>query len=287
MTKFAPQEELTGWGAAVDGLAKAPRPLPRRQRFQDNAARNYSGPIPGQMVMGVHNLGGDEVGHVSRGAHTEPFYAVDHTGFVQELGDSGRHGPRKWVSPVDISARHNVQQTVHLYRKYGGSFADNPRVQAHWDSQPLHQIPSDAPVHTGQDPRETLWGDDALDVHSGALAAEHAEGRQRVNAIRASLQAGEPLRNPAWLVKRAGRLYSLDGHHRVLAAREEGLSHYPARVWDMDAEQAAKAAPTPANVPAKKAVAAPPSAPQQHSPAQIQALLAEARARRAQRDGRS
>lgn len=238
------QPTLPGVDAGLPRRTSKPEP-----QFVNNVGRTYSGPIPGQMVMGVHNLGGDALNHVSRGGHQEPFYEVDPTGFVKELGDSGRHGlMRRFVSPVDISANHNVQQTVGLYRKWGGGRAGIDEVEDHWDRQPLHQIRSDAPIHTGQDWQETLYGDDRADVMYkgttyGGSPPEEAEGRQRVNAIRASVQQGNPIRKAAWLVKRAGRLYSLDGHHRVLAAREEGLSHFPARVWDMDAEAAAKATP--------------------------------------------
>jgi hypothetical protein len=37
-------------------------------------------------------------------------------------------------------------------------------------------------------------------------------------------------------MKKAGRLYALDAHHRMHAARQEGLATFPARVWDWDKE---------------------------------------------------
>jgi len=228
--------------SALPGLDHIQPGLPQRQKkeFVDQSASKYSGPIPGQLVMGVHKLGGDAIGHPSRGWHQEPFYEADHTGMIQELGDSGPSRPtlQRAVSPVDIEAKHNVQRTVNFYRSYGGAKADQPHVQEHWASQQLHMIPANAPVHTGQDPRETLWGHDADDVHAGKVAEHAAEGRARIDAIRQTLHNGEGIKNPAWLMKRAGRLYALDGHHRIVAAREEGHTHYPAHVWDWDAEQA-------------------------------------------------
>lgn len=218
----------------VEGGAPA---SPPEHKFADEAGKKWSGPIPGQMVMGVHRLGGDAIGHISRGAHYDPFYEVDHTGMVQELGDSGRHGSQRWVSPADIEAKQNVQKTVHYYRTYGGAKADNDHIQQHWASQPLQHIPSDHPVHTGQDYRETLWGNDSEGVLKGEVHPEHAEGRARVNQIRDSLQRGHEIQKAAWLLKRRGRLYAMDGHHRIVASREEGKPTYPARVWDLDAEE--------------------------------------------------
>lgn len=226
------QPQLTGMPSMLPKRPEAKTPA-----FHDNAGSTYNGPIPGQMVMGVKHLGGDAENHITRGAHREPFYEVDRTGFINELGDSGRAGGRRWVSPVDIASNKAARPTVGLYNRFGGSHSGEEAVKSHWASQPLHQIPTDAPIHTGQQWQETLHGDDALDVHYNGMPEEHAEGRQRVNAIRASLQNGHPLRKAAWLVKREGRLYSLDGHHRVAAAREEGLSHFPAHVWDYDAHE--------------------------------------------------
>lgn len=229
--------------AHLPGMPEPLKSAPETKKtFHDESARKYSGPIPGQLVMGTHNLGGDALGHPSRGWHQEPFYVADRTGMIQEIGDSGPSRPllQRAVSPVDIEAKHNVRKTVNYYKTYGGAHADNDHVQDHWASQPLHHIPSDAPVHTGQDPRETLWGGDATAVHRGRVPEHEADGRRRVDAIRSSLQGGESIKSPAWLLKRAGRLYALDGHHRILAAREEGHATYPARVWDLDAEERAE-----------------------------------------------
>lgn len=218
------------------------RDLTHRE-FVDDKAHTYRGPIPGQQVMGVHHLGGDAINHISRGSHQEPFYTVDPTGMVQETGDSGRRQPAgaRWVSPADIEAKQNVAKTMNLYPRYGGVQKDDPETQKHWAAQPLQHIDTMHAVHTGQDWRETEWGADADRIMAGARRQDNAAGRQRINAVRATLQQGEDIREPAWIVKRSGRLYSMDGHHRIVASREEGRETFPARVWDLDADEAKRA----------------------------------------------
>jgi hypothetical protein len=117
--------------------------------------------------------------------------------------------------------RHDL---AHLLTDYGGGLAsEDPHVQAHWARQPLHQVRADTPIETTQHWHETS---DPNNEDAG-------------DEIRKSLASGEPIKKPVWLARSKNRLYALDGHTRMLAAREAGLSHYPAHVWDLDTTQKA------------------------------------------------
>lgn len=184
---------------------------------------HWSGPIPGQLVMGVHNA---EHGHpTTHGDFTphEPF-EVDQHGFVHERGSIP--GTLSRVKPSADKAAGN-ESARDLYKRFGGARDKSPEIRAHWDAQPLHQINSDTPVHTSQD----------YDTTEFKSTGDKPAGRERIEGIKTSLRQGDPIRDPAWLVRQSGRLYSMDGHHRIVAAREEGLPSYPARVWDRDAER--------------------------------------------------
>lgn len=192
---------------------------------------SWSGPIPGQQVMGVHDLGGDgrwkatyEIDHA--GNVSEPQSSRVATGPEQGARDSrpaaryyATHGgiygkqPTPVADDAPVQDRHHFE---HMQRNY-------ERVTSHWAAQPVHQIPSGTPIHTAQDVGETRGEDDP-----------------RIQNIRADLQNGGEIQKPAWLMKKAGRLYALDGHHRIDAARMEGHSHFPAHVWDLDAEEKGK-----------------------------------------------
>lgn len=182
----------------------------------------WSGQIPGQLVMGVHEgEHGNPKSH-STLASDEPF-EIDKHGFVYE--DTHRPGIGRMTPSADKAAGNPSARD--LYRQYGGSRDADPEVRAHWDSQPLQEIHTATPVHTSQ----------SYETTEHKQTDTKPPGRERINKIRASLQGGEPIREPAWILKQSDRLYSMDGHHRMVAAREEGLSSYPARVWDRDAER--------------------------------------------------
>ena len=201
----------------------------------------WSGPDPHQMVMGVHDLAensGQPDAHgfvserqfMSRGELDPPHYGKVVSPDQNNLGSGGNGVPAR-----------------NFYARYGGGKSHNPAVQMHWAAQPLVQVRSDQLVHTGQSTDETELGK-ANDPEFRALFPGRREGRERVNNIRDDLEQGNPIEKPAWLVKHNSRLYSLDGHHRIVAAREAGLSHYPARLWDLDAQRKA-GGPDPVTTP--------------------------------------
>lgn len=258
---------------------------PRAQRakavapFVEHERSKWSGAIPGQQVMGVHDLGGDGPRRTT--------YEIDKTGMVGEshvVNNVTDHEPARPTSllkgpPTTAPERHIFDSSParYLYASHGGArsqnvveaHADRARemgygddvhrylqveeglhpidvqkniertkaLHAHWASQPLHQVRTDAPIHTAQSAKET------------------ETQKPTSTGLRQSLQNGEDIREPAWLVKKAGRLYALDAHHRMHAARQEGRETFPARVWDWDAENRPKQGKPGA---AAKAVAAMP-----------------------------
>lgn len=211
-----------------------------RRRATGPVMSNWSGPDPGQQIMGVHDLAEDNG-------------QLDMHGFVSEAppgewnkraanGMLIRPTPRPgFISPDtnNLGSGGNGFQARHLYRTVGGSYSDEPHVKKHWKAQPLVQVPSDAVIHTGQHVSETEIGREPYGEPPPG-PDDPTEGRARVNTIREDLMKGNPVRNPAWLVKHNNRLYALDGHHRILAAREAGLESFPARIWDRDAERPRK-----------------------------------------------
>jgi hypothetical protein len=183
----------------------------------------WSGPPVGQLAFGVHDLShGQPTSHGDFTPH-DPF-EVDQHGFLYER--TGVPGTLSRVTPSADKAAGNAPAR-DLYKRYGGGKDTAPEVQSHWDNQPLHQVRSDTPVHTSQDFATTEY----------KKTENKAAGRERINGIRQSLQSGEDIKKPAWLVRQSGRLYAMDGHHRIVASREEGRETYPARVWDRDAEK--------------------------------------------------
>lgn len=183
----------------------------------------WSGPDPGQLVMGVHDAThGNPTSAGDFTPHT-PF-EVDKHGFVYEH-TFVPHGVGRVNSSADKAAGNDSAR--NLYKRYGGGKDADPKVQEHWANQPLHQVPANTLVHTSQD----------YDTTEFKATPTKAPGRERIDAIRSSLKDGGEIRDPAWMVRQSGRLYAMDGHHRIVAAREEGLSHYPARIWDRDAEK--------------------------------------------------
>lgn len=184
----------------------------------------WSGPDPGQLVMGVNDL---THGHPTTHGDFTPHkpFEIDQHGFIYEhTGGSGGTAPRMKPSADKEAGNESARD---LYRRFGGGRDSDPKVQAHWDSMPLHHVRSDTPVHTSQ----------GYDVTEHKATGDKADGRTRINAIRESLAAGEDIKKPAWMVRQSGRLYAMDGHHRIVASREEGRETYPVRLWDRDAER--------------------------------------------------
>lgn len=201
------QEELPGM----------PSPLRRgrKQRPVDEKPQ-WSGPIPGQTVMHPRRLGemshGVDSGDVAMGI-TEPqtrHMEADPHGFVQQVHDVSAVGGQFRDLDVD-------RNTIGLHATHGGS-VKTPKVRDHWVKQPKMNVRTDTPIHT------TQWHGDT-------------EGVGSIDSIVKDLTTGGQIDQPVWLVKDMGKLYALDGHHRITAARRAGLSHFPARVWDRDAER--------------------------------------------------
>ena len=250
-----------------------PEPDPARLTEKQREPRGWSGPIPGQEVMGVHDLGDEGLW---REDSTKGYHADEH-GFIFEHYRAGEAPP---ADQRAVQIRPGVSVTLdrpahRLYDNYGGAWAnkmsemyrpyaekagysspteyardqfgmltkDNQehddkvrRVHHHWDKQPLAQVRADTPIHTGQPSEETEFGGagrtdwEYYDEPKGLPP----EGRRRIQSIQADLESGEEMHKPVWLARKGGRLFALDGHHRIVAAREAGQSHFPARVWDVD-----------------------------------------------------
>lgn len=193
----------------------------------------WSGPDPHQMVMGVHDL-------AENNGQPDAHGFISERQFMQrgEL-DPTHYGKVESPDTNNLGSGGNGIRAKNFYARYGGSKANNPAVQMHWASQPTVQVRSDALVHTGQSTDETELGKAHGSAEYQALFPGRREGRERVNNIRDDLEAGNEIEKPAWLIKHNSRLYSLDGHHRIVASREAGKSHYPAKVWDLDAQRKA------------------------------------------------
>ena len=190
--------------------------MPERQRRAPRALmslpRQWSGPARGQMVMHQAELGRESTGITTseEAAGADPYasppkrrgLSADAHGFIQQ--------------PINLNKTDPEVDTVYLYGSHGGGIGTS-RVKEFWDSQPTHSVRSDTPIHTNQKPEDT-----------------NRSGRSQ--EIRQELEGGGRIKNPAWLVKDQGRLFALDGHHRIAAARQAGLGKFPAKVWDRDAE---------------------------------------------------
>lgn len=199
----------------------------RERRARKNASGplydRWTGPDPHQLIMGVHDLAQNNGQPDMHGfIHEHPHFAGDDVISPDQnfLGQGG-----------------NGKKTTDLMRKFGGAKKHEPDVQEHWASQPLHMVPTNTIVHTRQSPEETEQGKAYGDPMFRALYPGRQEGRERVNAIRDDVEHSGGIRQPAWLVRHNSRLYSMDGHHRIVAAREAGAESYPAHVWDLDAQK--------------------------------------------------
>lgn len=188
---------------------------------------NWTGIAPGQTVMGVHDLGNE--GFERKDGSVG--YEADRHGFVHEPkrpipGPTSLAKRPKPMAPAD-EAGDQVDSRLY-YGSIGGKYHRDQAVQDHWDAQPLHEVRSDAIIHTAQHwQHETESGNNPMTN----------EGRKRINTIREDLASGNPMQKPAWLMKSNNRLYALDGHHRMVAAREAGLASFPARIWDRDSAE--------------------------------------------------
>lgn len=182
----------------------------------------WSGPDTHQLVMGVHDLGENNGQFDPHGFVHEPS-DIDHW-----AEDTARRVGENFRAPEDNGDSHAKQ----FYRSVGGGHSDKADVRMHWASQPTVDVPSNAIIHTGQyHDLETEEGG------PGPASGNVPEGRARINTIRTSMEKdGFNPGSAPWLMKHNDRLYALDGHHRIQAAREAGLPSFPAKIWDRDAE---------------------------------------------------
>jgi hypothetical protein len=198
------QQELPGMP-----IPQAPKP----KKAAPSERPQWSGPIPGQTVMHPRRLG-----ELSHGVDADDYamgitrpetrhMEVDRHGFVQQVHDVSQQ-----FAGLDID-----RNTQGLYGSHGGSEASRASVREHWVNQPRTEIRTDTPLHTTQSTYDTA-------------------GMGDLHGIVRDLEAGGKINKPAWVVKDKGKMFVLDGHHRITAARMAGLSHFPARVWDRDAE---------------------------------------------------
>ena len=219
---------------SVTSLVPQDRPVEESPQWNDR--RRYTGPMAGQLVMGATDLSDqkqDRLNAYDKKSHNAGFMEVDEHGYVQE-GE---------VTPLN-DQRAGMPPAAHMYGTHGGMFADAEvfkqgqahEVNKHWKSKPTVQFPTNALVHSTQPAEETEGeAEEATTDWSASLG----EGRERIEEIKDDLHAGGKIQKPIWMVKTNGRHFQLDGHHRMVAAREAGLSHVPVKMWDLDAERAA------------------------------------------------
>lgn len=194
-------------------LPGMPEPEAPRSRPKAKERPHWSGPIPGQTVMDPRSLGrlsyGVDANDYAMGAtRPEARHAeIDDHGFVSQVHDVSQQ-----FDAVDLD-----RSSQDLYTTLGGSRSKEKMVQRHWARQPTVRVKSDSPLHTTQ-------------------ATIDTEKVGSIDSIRQSLAAGGDIKEPVWLMRDKGKLFVLDGHHRITAARREGRQDFPARIWDRDAE---------------------------------------------------
>lgn len=198
--------------AAQEPLPGMPEPQAKRPRERAPKSKGWSGPIPGQQVMHQTDLGRRSIGVTAQEYHRTGqdipkmrYQSADPHGFMQQ--------------PMTAWAPETDQRTQDLYAQHGGALHDVPRVRDFWQQKPVHQVRSDTPLHSTQS-----W------------EATEGEKPGSITQIQHELEHGGALKAPSWLVKDQGRLFVLDGHHRIAAARRAGKETFPAHVWDRDAE---------------------------------------------------
>jgi hypothetical protein len=179
-----------------------------------------TGPAEGQMVMHHRDLGKMTTGVT----HAESWFNKgSYTQFdtADEHGNFQHRAPATFPTPREFERAQADEPTVSdpmMYETLGGANHADRKVRDHWVNQPQVNVSTETPLHTAQSPRDTeRYGD--------------------LEGITEELQRGGEIRKPVWIMKHQDRLFVLDGHHRIAAARLAGRSQFPARVWDRDAEQ--------------------------------------------------
>jgi len=142
---------------------------------------------------------------------TEAPLEADKHGMVQQRHDPEAH----FAASREALDKDPDLSSPLLYVSHGGGI-QTPNNREHWGRQPLVHIRTDTPLHSTQSAVDT--------EHTGDL-----------KGIRRDLEAGGEINNPAWVVKDNGKLFVLDGHHRIAASRMAGRHQFPARLWDRDA----------------------------------------------------
>lgn len=200
----------------------------------------WSGPIPGQFVMPPSPLS-----HSTSHSYQHQ-RMVDEHGLVKETGvsyedNATNQAPAhhhfktvggKYARPLheeasEVAGMSGMDTHEYLNRVPEGVKQQyeegHDRSRKLWDPLPVTQVSAHSPIHTSQS-------------YAGETMSPDLEGPEKVQRIQDSLEAGEPMREPLRLVRQSGRLFSLDGHHRVVAGRQAGLESFPAKIWDRDSE---------------------------------------------------
>lgn len=197
-------------------LPGMPKPGRAKKKPPAQTSPEWSGPVPGQTVMHPRRLGelsyGVDADQAAMGV-TEPesrHMRVDPHGFVQQVHDVS--GVSRQFQNLDAD-----QTSVHLFNTHGGSLRKQAAVREHWEKQPTSKVRTDTPLHSTQSHLDT-------------------ESIPGIDSIKQGLTKGGKINSPVWLVRDQGKLFVLDGHHRITASRQAGKSHFPAKIWDRDAE---------------------------------------------------
>lgn len=201
----------------------------------------------------------DEHGFVQEGTGHQ--HADTEYGLPEASDLYGSHGGRFDKTVADIVHSHGTGESA---TELGYSRptrlehdAQVKEVRRHWRNQPTVMLPTDAPLHTRQSTEETkgevgasgftdrrtpggrpqvIQANGFEYTPSTERPGAVPEGMKTVHKIAGELRNGGKIKKPAWVVKQGGRLFALDGHHRILAARLAGHSHVPVKLWDRDAE---------------------------------------------------
>lgn len=220
--------------AALPGMENFEPVAPRRKSEVEQAAEidpskvipapgpraGGSGPLPGQMAWDQHL--------------EHELTADDHGFFVEQDNE-------KYFTAQGKRDQANGLQPERGYAILGPHAQGSRKVLKAWEKVPVVHFPVDAPLHTTQTANVTeedqggTWNSRDLDKQYGSQRGTHLRGRSTINGIVADLSAGGQIREPVWLIKQDNRHFVLNGHHRIVAAREAGHQTVPARVLDLDA----------------------------------------------------